>query len=67
MALSACGTTPIYRNPQASEQQTQQDFSDCRTVANATRWEGGNPLITATRMMQTQDSCMRTRGYARLD
>jgi hypothetical protein len=66
-ALGACGTTPIYRNPQASEQQEQRDFSDCRTVANATRLEGGGPLITATRMLQTRDSCMRARGYARLD
>jgi hypothetical protein len=66
-ALGACGTTPIYRNPQASEQQAQQDFADCETAASSTRLEGGLPLMTATRMLETRDSCMRAKGYMRVN
>jgi hypothetical protein len=67
MALSACGTSPVYRNPQASPQQAQQDFADCQAAANSTRLESGRPLTTATLMLRTRDSCMRAKGYVRVN
>jgi hypothetical protein len=65
-ALGACGTTPIYRNPQVSEQQAEQDLADCQTAASSNRIEG-RPTLTVALMLRTRDSCMRAKGYMRVN
>jgi hypothetical protein len=48
------------------QQQAEQDFADCEAAASSARMQS-RPLMTLALNLETRDSCMRAKGYVRVN